>query len=112
MTVTADPQTKVYGSANPTFTGSITGIKNSDAITATYSSSADSTSPVGTYAIVPVLSGTALSNYATPTVTNGTLAVTPKLLTGSVTVGDKIYDGTTNATVMAVLCPVLSILMR
>ncbi len=75
LTVTAQSVTRQYGVANPTFTGTITGIANSDAITATYASTATISSPVGTYAIVPTLAGATLSNY-TQTVTNGTLTVT------------------------------------
>ena len=43
----------MYGQANPSFTGSIVGLKNSDGITASYATAATVSSPVGTYAIVP-----------------------------------------------------------
>src|SRR5207237_842528 len=69
LSVKADDKSKVYGDANPAFTGSITGIKNSDNITATYDSAATATSPVGSYDIVPTLHDpdSKLGNY---TVTN------------------------------------------
>jgi hypothetical protein len=57
LTYAADPATRVYGSANPTFTGTVTGLRNSDLLgnvttgTATFSSPATAFSNVGTYAI-------------------------------------------------------------
>ena len=55
LTVTANNASRAYGSANPVFSGTITGIQNNDNISATYTSVAVPGSPVGTYAIVPVL---------------------------------------------------------
>src|SRR5205814_9198069 len=40
LSVTGANATRVYGAANPSFTGTITGIKNGDNITATYASTA------------------------------------------------------------------------
>ena len=76
LTVTAANVTRLYGDPNPAFTGTITGLKNGDNITATYASTADATSAVGTYSIVPTLVDPAskLANYSV-TVTNGTLTV-------------------------------------
>src|SRR4029077_3334495 len=53
LTVTADNKSRAYGSANPTLTGTLTGVQNGDNISASYSTVADVTSPVGTYSIVP-----------------------------------------------------------
>ena len=53
LTVTAANATRAFGDPNPAFTGIITGIKNGDNITATYSTTATATSPVGTYPITP-----------------------------------------------------------
>src|SRR5207237_1070247 len=88
LSVTTDDKARLYGDANPTFTGTISGIKNSDNITATYASTATPASPVGGYAIVPTLvdPGNKLGNYDV-TSTNGTLSVTPAPL--SVTTDDK-----------------------
>lgn len=86
LAVTAQNATKAYGAANPAFTGTIAGVVNNDVITATYSSTATPTSPVGTYPIVPAASGSALANYLV-TLTNGTLTVTQtatKVTVGSV----------------------------
>jgi MBG domain (YGX type)/SdrD B-like domain/Putative Ig domain len=77
LTVTADNATRVYGSANPTFTGTVTGIKNGDAIGAAFSTPATASSPAGTYAIVPAAVDAEpprLSNYAV-TLVPGTLTV-------------------------------------
>jgi hypothetical protein len=76
LTVQADDKSKVLGAANPAFTGTITGLQNGDNITATYSSVATASSPVGSYPIVPALVDPdgKLGNY-TVTVINGTLSV-------------------------------------
>jgi hypothetical protein len=77
LTVTANNASRTYGAANPVFTGAITGIQNNDAITATYASTATTSSPPGTYPIVPSLAdpGNRLPNYDV-TVNNGALTVT------------------------------------
>jgi hypothetical protein len=82
LTVTADDASREYGDANPTFTGSITGIKNADDITAGYATSATPASSVGTYDIAPSLSDpdSKLGNY-TVTVVDGTLTITKAPLT-------------------------------
>ena len=66
LTVTANNATRIFGVANPTFTGTIEGLKNGDPITANYSSTALISSPAGTYPIIASIvdpSGLA-SNYA------------------------------------------------
>ncbi len=77
LTVTADSKTKTYGSANPPLTGSLMGVVAGDAITASYSTTATVSSPVGTFPITPQLvdPNGKLSNY-TVSSTNGTLTVT------------------------------------
>ena len=84
LSVTAANATRIYGDPNPVFTGTITGIKNGDNITASYSTAATAVSPVGTYPITPALVDPAakLGNY-TVTVNNGTLTVSPALLTAT-----------------------------
>ena len=76
LTISAANSSKVYGQANPTFSGSIVGLKNSDAITASYATTATAPSPVGTYAIVPTAIDSTplpkLANYQV-TLVNGTL---------------------------------------
>ena len=88
LTVTADDQSRLYGAANPTLTGNIVGIQNSDNITASYSTTADASSSVGPYSIVPSLNDpdSKLTNYNV-TINNGTLTVDPAPL--SVTADNK-----------------------
>ena len=74
ISVVANDNTKVQGTANPALTGTITGIRNSDVITANYSTTATESSPAGDYAITPQLVGAALTNY-TASITNGTLHI-------------------------------------
>jgi hypothetical protein len=82
LTVTADDAQREYGDANPPFPGTIVGIKNNDAISASYSTSATATSSVGDYPIVPALNDpdNRLGNYDV-TINHGTLTVTPATLT-------------------------------
>jgi len=77
LSVTADNQSRVYGSANPTLTGTLTGVQNGDNITASYSTVAVLTSPVGTYSIVPTLNdpNNRLTKYSA-IISNGTLTIT------------------------------------
>ena len=78
LSITAADKTKIYGDGNPALTGSIVGIKNSDAITASYSTTADATTGVGSYSIVPAAvdaSTAKLLNYSV-TLNNGSLGIT------------------------------------
>ena len=75
LTVTASSATKVYGTANPTFTGSVSGQQNGDTFVESFTTSATLTSPVNTYAIDPSVTGTNLADY-TQSITDGTLIVT------------------------------------
>ncbi|MEW6303259.1 MAG: MBG domain-containing protein [Verrucomicrobiota bacterium] len=76
LTVTANDASRDYGQENPPLTGTLTGVVNNDLITATYSTAATATSPVGTYPIVPSLfdPDSKLGNYIV-TRNNGTLTV-------------------------------------
>ncbi len=95
LRVTANNVTRAFGVANPTFTGTVTGLVAGDAITATYASSATTITNVGTYgpsssqAITPtpVDPGTRLGNYAV-TLVKGTLTITRTTL--SITATDAI----------------------
>jgi len=77
LTITANNASRPQGAANPNFTGTITGLQNGDSITATYSTSATSTSAPGDCPIVPSAVGatSVLSNYSI-TLVNGILTVT------------------------------------
>jgi len=65
LEVTADDTLRTYGSANPSLTGSITGLRNGDNITATFVTTAAISSGAGVYVIAPVLSDpdNKLGNY-------------------------------------------------
>ena len=76
--ITAADAERSGGDGNPAPTGSIVGIKNSDAITASYSTTADATTGVGSYSIVPAAvdaSPAKLLNYSV-TLNNGSLGIT------------------------------------
>ncbi len=77
LTVTANDTNRVYGAADPAFTGSLLGLVNGDNITATFTTTATIASPPGTYPITPVLSDPdgKLGNYFVTT-NSGTLTVT------------------------------------
>ena len=76
ITIKANDASREYGEPNPNFTGSIvSGLKNSDALSVSASSQATAASDVGTYDIVPSLSGAKAGNYEV-TAQNGTLTVT------------------------------------
>ncbi len=83
LTVTVDAATKVYGTENPAFTGTISGTVAGDNITAGYSSNATAASVPGEYPIEASLNDPdqRLENYevtleaGTLTVTNAPLAV-------------------------------------
>jgi hypothetical protein len=77
LTVTANSATKLYGTANPAFTASYAGFVNGDTAaslsgTLSFSTSASTNSPVGTYTIT--LGGVTSANYII-TFVNGTLKV-------------------------------------
>jgi hypothetical protein len=78
LCVTADSKTKVYGAGLPTLTGTLTGVLNGDAITASYGTTATATSDVktGGYPINATLNDPSgrLSNYLV-TNTPGTLTI-------------------------------------
>ena len=95
LSIVASDATRVYGAADPLFSGTISGIKNSDVITATYASNALTASPIGHYSIVPTLSdpGGKLSNY-TLTTTNGTYTITVAPLTASAANTSRVYGKT------------------
>lgn len=82
LTVTADSAECLYGAAPPVFTGTVSGLVNRDAITASYECIANRASPAGSYAIKPLLNDPngRLANY-TVTWADGTLTVNPAPLT-------------------------------
>jgi hypothetical protein len=77
-TITVASATAAYGAGLPTFTSNITGAVNGDTLSATYSTTATATSPVGSYPLTATLSGAAASNYNV-TVVPSTYTITQAL---------------------------------
>ncbi len=75
LTISANNATRVYGAANPTFSGTITGVVNGDTLTESFTTTATTASNAGTYAIVPSVAGAKVSDYSEIS-RNGTLTVT------------------------------------
>ncbi len=96
LTVTANNASRAYGTPNPVFTGATTGLVNGDTATTTFTTTAVTNSPVGTYPIVPSVSGVSTLNYNI-VIVNGTLTVTqnPSSLIINVNSASRLY-GTPN----------------
>lgn len=75
LAAAANSASRAFGVANPVFSGSVTGAVNGDAFVETFSTTATTGSPVGSYSIIPSLAGASLSNY-TLTLQDGTLTIT------------------------------------
>jgi hypothetical protein len=101
LSVKADNASKLYGANLPTFTGTLSGVQSGDNITASYTTGATASSPVGSYSITPVLADPdgKLINYAV-TINNGTLSITPAALTVTAEDKSKTY-GAANPTFTA-----------
>jgi hypothetical protein len=100
LNCTAADTSRPYGTANPLFAGTLTGVVAGDEITATYGTLAVLNSAIGQYPITPTLidPNNRLSNYA-PTLKSGTLTISPATLTVTATGVNRAYDGTVAATV-------------
>ncbi|KUG08110.1 MBG domain-containing protein [Solirubrum puertoriconensis] len=97
LAITVTNESRAYNTANPSLTGTLTGVQGTDAITASYSTTADAASNVGKYPITATLLDPdgKLSNY-TVTNTPGELSITPAAATLSLAnLGGHTYDGTT-----------------
>jgi hypothetical protein len=92
LTVTGSNVFRIYGQPNPSLSGNLTGVVNSDNITASYTTLATSNSPTGAYPIVPTLvdPNSRLTNYNVTT-NNGTLTVTPASLNITANNTNRIY---------------------
>ncbi|MGH9598130.1 MAG: Ig-like domain repeat protein, partial [Edaphobacter sp.] len=92
LNVSANSFTRLYGVANPVFTGVITGQQNGDIFIESFSNSATITSDPGQYPIIPSAAGTNLSAY-TVAVQNGTLTVTkaPVVITATLSAPSTPY---------------------
>src|SRR4029079_15882760 len=92
LTVNVGNASRLYGAANPEFSGTISGIRNSDDITASYSTTATPASSVGNYPITASLNdpGSKLGNYEV-TINNGTLMINPAPLSVSAANKSRAY---------------------
>lgn len=75
LIVMANSATKVYGTQNPAFAGSITGASDEDTFTESFSTTATTSSNAGSYSIVPSAHGSDLAAYQVTTV-DGALTIT------------------------------------
>jgi hypothetical protein len=75
LTVAANNATRSYSAANPAFSGTVSGAVGSDSFTESFTTTATTASNVGSYAIVPSVTGAQLANY-TVTAVAGELTVT------------------------------------
>lgn len=76
LAVSGNNTNRPYGEADPTFTGTLVGVTNSDNLTVTFATIATPSSPPGDYAITPILQDpdSRLGNYSVIT-NNGTLSI-------------------------------------
>ena len=94
LTITVANQSKVYGQANPTLTGTVSGALNGDDVTASYATTATQSSDVqaGGYAITfEGLIGAKTGDYSVTGQTPGTLTVNPAPLTVTANAATKVY---------------------
>ncbi len=84
LKVAAANSSRSYGAANPAFSGTVTGAVGSDSFSESFTTTATATSNVGSYPIVPAVTGANLASY-TVTAVNGTLMVTSASTTTALT---------------------------
>lgn len=95
LSVSANNASRVFGTSNPTFSGTISGAVNGDSFTESFSTSATAASPAGTYPIVPSVTGANLANYSVAA-TSGTLMVSlaPTTTTFALSNQNLVFTGT------------------
>lgn len=84
LTVKANNAGRNYGTANPTFTTTVTGAVAGDVFTSSATTAATLTSAPGTYDIVPIVSGANIDRYNVTKV-NGMLTITGAATTTTLT---------------------------
>ncbi len=109
LTVRANDATRAYGTANPTFTSSLSGFVNGDTVasvsgTPDFTTAATASSDAGNYPITPTLNTLAAANYSFA-FANGTLTVTTANAELTLANLNQTYDGTGRA-VAATTSPV------
>ncbi|MEO5939678.1 MAG: MBG domain-containing protein, partial [Candidatus Limnocylindrales bacterium] len=96
LTVTPDPQSRAYGTANPALTASLTGFVNGDSVAVVGGSASCSTpatpfSSAGAYTITCTLGSLSATNYVFDTTGSGTLTISQAALTIAVDPATKVY---------------------
>jgi hypothetical protein len=106
LTLVVDPKSRVFSAPNPTFTGTLGGVKNGEPLTVTYATLAGAASTPGSYAITPTLHDVAgeLANYNLPSNT-GILTITKAAATSVVTRTPNPSTYGTPLTITATLTP-------
>jgi hypothetical protein len=98
LAVTADNKTREYGLANPTLTGTLTGLVNGDTAAVVsglaYATTATTASDVGSFAIAS--SGGTAANYVITARNDGTLTITPAPLAITANDATKSYGQVVN----------------
>ena len=92
LKVAAGNASRSYGAANPVFSGTVTGAVGGDSITESFTTTAMTTSNVGSYPIVPAVTGANLASY-TVTAVNGTLTVSSASTTTALTAPTSAISG-------------------
>ncbi len=101
LTATANAASRIYGTANPAFTGTLLGVVANDAITANYASNASGATAAGVYGITaaevitPTLNDPngRLANYSV-SLTKAALTITPAIALIVLSKLVQAYDGT------------------
>ena len=102
LIVTGETVSKPFDAPLPTLTGTLAGTVNGDVIGVSYSTTAVFDSPVvaAGYPITPLVSGSALGNYAV-TINNGTLFVTKDNTVNALSTSATSVNSTTQVTLTA-----------
>ncbi len=86
LSISVANASRSYGSPNPIFTGTISGLMGQDTVTVTYATTATTSSPTGAYLITATVGGSDAATYAA-TVTPGTLTINKTASTLTLTAG-------------------------
>jgi large repetitive protein len=100
LSLTANNASKIYGTANPALSGTVTGAVNGDSFAESFTTPASIASNTGTYAIVPSVTGTNISDY-TVSVQDGTLTISQAGTTTSLGVSNGSITPGQSATLTA-----------
>jgi PKD repeat protein len=105
LVATCDSYSRAYGAANPMSGYTTSGLLGSDAVAVVCSTTATTASPIGTYSITPVVSGTAAANYTVQlvpgslSITGASLMITVNNATRAYGAANPTFSGTTTGAV-------------